>query len=277
MNTITSSGRTMTHVPARRKNGFGYRIGRALLALLTLIVGLATVGASYQAIATLRDRRAYPPPGQIVDVGGYKLHIHCIGAGSPTVILLDGLPSMSIGWTYVQPAVAQTTRVCAYDRAGGGWSDPGPAPHDSLHIADELHTLLVNADVPGPYVLVGHSFGGLYARMYADRYPHDWWAWCSWMRPIPTCGHASRRNLWARWSPADHSDSSIPPRIGSASCVRSAQVATPPRIARCRPDNVPKIEPSTCRASIGMPSKQKCSRRDGMLRCGTRGNWGRSR
>lgn len=146
---------------------------RLLLGLLVSLMVLAGIGGTYQAIATARDQRTFPLPGKLVDVGGYRLHIHCTGqalADNPTVILLDGLPSMSAIWANVQSDVAQITRVCAYDRAGGGWSDPGPKPRDAQQIAGELHTLLAQAEIAGPYVLVGHSFGGLYARMYAGLY-----------------------------------------------------------------------------------------------------------
>ena len=106
-------------------------------------------------------------------MGGYQLHIHCLGEGNPTVILEAALPGASAHWGWVQPDIATTTRVCAYDRAGMGWSDPGPEPRDAQTIASELHTLLDNARIEGPYVLVGHSFGGLYARMYTAQYPDE--------------------------------------------------------------------------------------------------------
>jgi pimeloyl-ACP methyl ester carboxylesterase len=101
------------------------------------------------------------------------LHINCVGEGSPTMILESGLGTMSADWANVQPEVAKTTRVCAYDRAGTGWSEPGPEPRDPRQIARELHALLGKAGIDGPYVLVGQSFGGLYARMYAARYPNE--------------------------------------------------------------------------------------------------------
>ena len=107
-----------------------------------------------------------------MDVGDHRLHIDCVGQGSPTVILESGLGTMSADWANVQPAVAKTTRVCAYDRAGTGWSEPGPEPRDPRQIARELHTLLGNASIDGPYV-VGQSFGGLYVRMYAAQYPKE--------------------------------------------------------------------------------------------------------
>ena len=91
------------------------------------LLALAVIGAVYQAVATEIDQRAYPPPGKMVDIGGHRLHIHCVGQGSPTVILESGLGTMSADWANVQPEVAKTTRVCAYDRAGTGWSEPGPS------------------------------------------------------------------------------------------------------------------------------------------------------
>jgi len=115
----------------------------------------------------------YPPPGRMVDIGGYKLHINCRGKGNPTVILLHGVGDFSFDWALVQPDVARITRVCAYDRAGVAWSDPGPTPRGPLKLAQELHALLQNSGEPGPYVLVGHSWGGLIARVYAAQYPQD--------------------------------------------------------------------------------------------------------
>jgi pimeloyl-ACP methyl ester carboxylesterase len=137
---------------------------------MTLVL-LGVVGASYQAIATARDAHAFPPPGQLVDVGGYKLHIHCLGEGSPTVILEAGQGGLSPDWVWIQPEVAKTTRVCAYDRAGVAWSEPGPKPRHARQIGLELKTLLENAQIPSPYLLVGHSYGGLYVRVFAAAYP----------------------------------------------------------------------------------------------------------
>jgi pimeloyl-ACP methyl ester carboxylesterase len=146
------------------------------LGLLAAVVVLLLSGALYQAVATAMDVRSYPPPGQMVDIGGYRLHLYCLGEnrpGSPTVILEQGLGGTTAAWARVQPQVAQSTRVCAYDRAGIGWSDPGPAPRDALSMAGELHSLLQAAAVPGPYVLVGWSFGGLVIRVYAGHYPDE--------------------------------------------------------------------------------------------------------
>ncbi|MEZ4710138.1 MAG: alpha/beta hydrolase [Caldilineaceae bacterium] len=124
-------------------------------------------------MATSRDAAAFPPPGQLVDVGGYRLHLYCVGQGSPTVILESGQANSLSVWGWIQPAIAQTTRVCAYDRAGVGWSDRGPIPRDAQQMVAELHTLLQNANITPPYVLVGHSFGGLVTHLYAAQYPTE--------------------------------------------------------------------------------------------------------
>src|SRR5215203_3967127 len=152
---------------------FMRRIGRVLLVLIVVLLALAVAGAIYQAIATERAERAYPPPGEMVDVGGYSLHINCVGQGSPTVVLDAALGIFSAQWVRVQREVSGTTRVCAYDRAGMGWSEIGPEPRDAKQITGELHTLLSKADIEGPYVLVGHSFGGMYMQTYAARYPDE--------------------------------------------------------------------------------------------------------
>jgi len=135
-------------------------------ASLAALLGLALVGYIYEPLAEAADAKAYPPPGQLVDVGGYRLHINCTGTGSPTVIIDAGLGDWSTTWGFVQEEVAKTTRVCTYDRAGLGWSDAGPLPRDAAQFAKELHTLLQNANIPGPYVMVGHSLGGLVVRVF---------------------------------------------------------------------------------------------------------------
>ena len=148
-------------------------IGIALVGLVVALLALAVAGAIYQTIATERAERAYPPPGEMVGIGGYSLHIDCVGRGSPTVVLDAGLGEMSAQWVMVQREVSDTTRVCAYDRAGMGWSEMGPEPRDARQITGELHALLEGAGIEGPYVLVGHSFGGLYMQTYAARYPDE--------------------------------------------------------------------------------------------------------
>jgi len=109
-------------------------------------------------------------PGQMLDVGGHRLHLVSSGSGRPTVVLEAALGGSSISWSLVQPAIASLTRVCAYDRAGFGWSDAGPMPRTAGRVADELYTLLDRGGVDPPFVLVGHSFGGLVMRIFAARY-----------------------------------------------------------------------------------------------------------
>jgi pimeloyl-ACP methyl ester carboxylesterase len=149
------------------------RIWRPLLGLVVVLLTLAVAGAIYQAIATEVAERAYPPPGEMVDVGGYSLHLNCAGQGSPTVVLDAGSGGFSAHWVRVQREVSDTTRVCAYDRAGMGWSEMGPEPRDARQVCRELHTLLSKAGIQGPYVLAGHSFGGMYMQTYAARYPEE--------------------------------------------------------------------------------------------------------
>src|SRR5215213_3229041 len=157
----------------RPKRGLGSWIRRGLVWLVAGILTLAVIGAIYQVVATRIDQRTYSPPGEMVNVNGHLLHINCMGEGSPTVILEAANLGMSAHWVRVQQQLAQTTRVCAYDRAGLGWSEPGPEPRDARQVSSELHTLLSDAGTEGPYVLVGHSYGGLYARMYAARYSQE--------------------------------------------------------------------------------------------------------
>jgi pimeloyl-ACP methyl ester carboxylesterase len=184
MSTFLSSAPTQpTPQPTRSGHRLFGWIKLGLLGLLMMLGALVGVGAIYQAIATARDRRTFPPPGQLVDVGGYKLHIVCMGQDSPTVILEAGQPLGTSSWAWIQPEVAKTTRVCAYDRAGFGWSDAGPDPHDGRHMAHELHTLLDNADIPGPYVLVGHSWGGLVSHIFAAEY-RDEVAGIAWVESV---------------------------------------------------------------------------------------------
>ncbi len=171
MATLTT---TTTPAPVRTGNRFGRimgGIGRGVGIMAALIASLSLVGAGYEAIAARGDARAYPPPGQMVDVGGYRLLIQCVGSGSPTVVLDAGLGGTSLDWALVQPQIGQKTRVCAYDRAGMGWSESGPAPRTPEQNARELHTLLTNAGIEGPYVLVGHSLAGKNVRLFAAMYP----------------------------------------------------------------------------------------------------------
>jgi pimeloyl-ACP methyl ester carboxylesterase len=115
--------------------------------------------------------RAYAPPGEIYNIDGYDSHISCAGTGSPTIVLEAGLGDDFLSWRRVQLQLAAVTRVCSYDRAGYGWSAGRPGSRDTNHVAEELHALLAKANINGPFVLMGHSAGGLFIRKYASRYP----------------------------------------------------------------------------------------------------------
>ncbi len=141
-------------------------LGGGLIAFL----GATTI---YHLLSLARDERKYPATGKLVDVGGHRLHITVQGEGGPTVVLDAGLAHVSSVWGFVQPEVATFTRVCTYDRAGHAWSEHGPGPRASRQICRELHALLANAHIEGPYVLVGHSFGALNMYLYACMYPEE--------------------------------------------------------------------------------------------------------
>jgi pimeloyl-ACP methyl ester carboxylesterase len=136
-------------------------------------LALGVVGGGYATVGAAADARAYPMPGQLIDVGGHRLHLSCTGSGTPTVVLEPGGGEMSSNMGWIAPAVARGTRVCVYDRAGRGWSEPADTPQDGAQIATDLHTLLQRGGAPGPYVLAGHSFGGLYVLTFAARYPNE--------------------------------------------------------------------------------------------------------
>jgi pimeloyl-ACP methyl ester carboxylesterase len=145
---------------------------RFMLYPLFVALVIAGVGGSYETIQEHVDRSTTVMPGHLVDVGGRRLYLHCTGSGSPTVVLVSGLAEASTYWGgWIAPAVARNTTVCVYDRAGQGWSDPPPSPQGGVAVATDLRTLLDRAQIPGPYVLVGHSTGGAYARIFAARHP----------------------------------------------------------------------------------------------------------
>lgn len=144
-----------------------------LLYVLSIVSIVLSAGLLYQYCATKIDEYRYPAPGTLTDVGGYKLHSYCLGKGKPTVILDAGLGGYSAWWTLVQKEVSEFTHVCSYDRAGYGWSDAGPGPRTSAVIVKELHTLLHRQNIQPPYILVGHSFGGINMKLYANTYPDE--------------------------------------------------------------------------------------------------------
>jgi len=168
---ITNQSRSeRVPTPQRRWSRWLVRLAWTALA----VAGLMLLGAAYESAAEDADARTYLPPGEMVDIGDYRVHVHCVGTGSPTVVIEAGLGDWSASWeSWVQPQVARTTRVCSYDRAGMGYSEPGPLPRTADRLTQELHTALDEARVPGPFVLVGHSLGGLLVRVFAHQYSGD--------------------------------------------------------------------------------------------------------
>lgn len=168
------------------------------------------LGALYQVLGTRRDRRRFPPPGRLVDLDHHRLHLLESGTGSPTIVLEAGLMSTVLSWSNLQRELAETYRVVSYDRAGLGWSDLGPMPRTADRIVDELHTLLQQAAIPPPYVLVGHSFGGLTMPLFAARFPEEV-AGVVLVDPVAP----------AEWNPPSEHDHKLT-RIGAKVCRRAA-------------------------------------------------------
>jgi pimeloyl-ACP methyl ester carboxylesterase len=147
----------------------------ALAATLFFSIGGVVPAQPKPATAVAEDQRLLPyvKPGQLVDIGGRRINLHCTGTGSPTVILMSGSSSWSVVWYLTQPEIAKRARVCAFDRASFGFSDPAPKPPTMSEAVSDLHAALKAADIPGPYVLVGHSLGGVEARLFAERWPQE--------------------------------------------------------------------------------------------------------
>ena len=183
----------------------------AWVAGLTLLG--AVLGVVYQALGTRRDARVYPPPGRLVDLGSHRLHLLELGRGSPTILLEAGLMSTVLSWTELQRCLAESFRVVSYDRAGLGWSDLGPMPRTADRIVGELHSLLERAGISPPYVLVGHSFGGLTMPLFAARFP-DVVAGMVLVDPVAP----------AEWNPPPDHDLRLT-RIGAKVCRRAALLA----------------------------------------------------
>ena len=145
------------------------RLRRTLLIGGAILVFIVLAGATYQGVATALERREYPRPGGLVEVGDHQLHIYCTGRGTPTVVLEAPAAGLSAAWGGVQARLAAKTRVCSYDRAGLGWSEASDRPYDPGRVPEELRTLLTGANEKGPFVIVGHGLGAAFARMYAGR------------------------------------------------------------------------------------------------------------
>jgi len=148
-------------------------VRRALVTAGVALLVLLLIGATYQGVATALERRRFPHPGRLIDVGGHQLHLFCTGSGTPTVVLEAPEVTMSAAWALVQKSVERVTRTCSYDRAGLGWSEAGDAPFAADEAAPQLHALLAEADERGPLIVAGAELGAALARLYASRYPDD--------------------------------------------------------------------------------------------------------
>jgi pimeloyl-ACP methyl ester carboxylesterase len=188
-----------------------------LIETVVWVVGLALLfalgGALYQILGARRDRSMHPPPGRLVDVGGHRLHVRESGQGSPTILLEAGLMSTVLSWTELQTELAGSFRVVSYDRAGLGWSDLGPMPRTAGQIVTELHDLLEHAAIRPPYVLVGHSFGGLTMPLFAARFSSEV-AGMVLVDPVAPM----------EWNPPSEHDRKLM-RIGAKVCRRAAVLA----------------------------------------------------
>ena len=148
-------------------------VRRALVTSAVALLVLLLIGATYQGVATAFERRRFPHPGRLVDVGGHQLHLYCTGSGTPAVVLEAPEATMSAAWALVQASVRRVTRACSYDRAGLGWSEAGDEPFTLDTAASQLHALLTQAGEGGPFVVAGAGLGSALARLYVSRYPEE--------------------------------------------------------------------------------------------------------
>jgi pimeloyl-ACP methyl ester carboxylesterase len=148
-------------------------IKRITFGVVAITALFLFTGFSYQTLSTYLDAKRHKPLGEMVDIGGHSLHLFRSGKEGPVVVLETGLGGSSIDWVMIQPALSEVAQVVSYDRAGLGWSDESPLERTSENMVSELHELLVRAEVPAPYILVGYSLGGVNVRLYVDRYPDE--------------------------------------------------------------------------------------------------------
>ena len=160
-------------VPARKRRSCLGCLGRGAIGLLIFLVVAMAAGAIYQTAASASDLKKYPATGKLYDIGDYRLHLYCTGEGSPTVVLEAGSSTPGLTWAPVQNEIEKSTRVCSYDRAGFGYSESAAGPLPPQQVAADVHALLDAANVPGPYIMVGHSAGGIYVRAFTSQYPSE--------------------------------------------------------------------------------------------------------
>lgn len=163
----------MASIPPAKENPFNRTPSRWRWLLVAVPAALLLWGVGYVNIGEWIDHRRFPQVGTSVDIGGRTLNLYCSGTGNPTVVFETGFGQPGYSWTLVQPRVARTNRACWYDRAGNGWSDEATGPRYSDSVVSDLHKLLAAAQLPPPYVLVGHSIGGFHVRVYHAMYPAD--------------------------------------------------------------------------------------------------------
>lgn len=152
---------------------FSRRTRRITVAVATVLLFLVLAGVTFQSVSNAVERRRFPHPGRLVDIGGHQLHLYCVGKGTPVVILESPAGGVSTSWAWVQDDLRSITRVCSYDRSGLGWSEAGDDQFDASRVPDDLHALLEEARENGPFVLAGQEIGAAFARLYAIRYPRD--------------------------------------------------------------------------------------------------------
>jgi len=182
--------------------------------IFALLVFVTVAGMVYQFLGTRRDQKLHPPPGRMIDLGTHRLHVHEIGNGKgPTIVLESGLMSTVLSWTELQGELSKSYRVVSYDRAGLGWSDLGPMPRTAERIVEELHLVLQRAGIAPPYVLVGHSFGGLTMQLFAAQFPDEVLGMVLIDAVVP-----------AEWDPPSAHDERNA-RIGAKVCRRAAVLA----------------------------------------------------
>src|SRR5271170_959070 len=187
---------TCENQPLSATSNMVYRKRLTIVLALLCVLPIATPA---QKVGT--GQNPPPPLGKLVDVGGYRVHLYCTGTGSPTVVIVGA--GYSFDWGLVQPEVAKFTQVCSYDHSRIAWSDDGPKDSCSLRVG-EVHTALRNTGINGPYVLVGHSLGGLVARLYAGRYPDE-------VAGMVFVDHATHFSRMLRPSPPDDATAPPPP------------------------------------------------------------------